>query len=61
MSDFLAALGLLLVFEGIMLALFSDRLAWLLEQLQETPREVLRIAGLVAAVIGILVIWLVRG
>ena len=60
MGDFLAALGLLLVFEGIMLAAFSDRLAWLLEQLRETPREVLRISGLVAALVGLGLIWFVR-
>ncbi len=61
MSDLLTALALVLVIEGLVLAVFADRLDRLLASLAEVPPEVLRVAGLVAAALGLFAVWLIRG
>ena len=61
MSDLLTALALVLVIEGLVLAVFADRLEVLLTTLSEVPPEVLRVAGLVCAVLGLFAVWLIRG
>jgi uncharacterized protein len=61
MSDFLAALGLLFAIEGIVLAAFPGGLKRSMASVLETPDGQLRIIGLVSAIIGVLIVWLVRG
>jgi uncharacterized protein len=61
MSDFLAAIGLLFVIEGIFLAAFAPSAKRAMAPVLETPDGQLRIVGLVSALIGVLVVWLVRG
>lgn len=61
MSDLLTALALVLVIEGLVLAVFADRLNDMLERLTEVPPEVLRLAGLISAVVGLFAVWLIRG
>ena len=61
MSDLLTALALVLVIEGLVLAVFADRLNVMLEKLAEVPPEALRVAGLVSAVLGLFAVWLIRG
>lgn len=61
MSDFLTALALVFVIEGLVLAVIPHRLRWLLEQLAEVPPEALRVAGLVSAGAGLFGVWLIRG
>jgi len=61
MNDLLTALGLVLVIEGLVLAVFADRLDEVLMRLTEVPPEALRVAGLASAVLGLLAVWLIRG
>ncbi|MBL94204.1 MAG: hypothetical protein CFH06_00053 [Alphaproteobacteria bacterium MarineAlpha3_Bin5] len=61
MSDLIAALGLAIVIEGFIYALFPNRMKKLMEQILEQPQDRIRSAGLVAAAFGVVVIWLVRG
>jgi uncharacterized protein YjeT (DUF2065 family) len=61
MTDFLVALGLVLVFEGIVFAAGPGAAKQAMASVLETPDSVLRIVGIVSAVIGLLVVWLVRG
>ena len=61
MTDFLTGLALVLVIEGLFLALFPGRLKEILTLLERSPPEALRIGGLTAAVIGVLGVWLLRG
>ena len=61
MSDLLTALALVLVIEGLVLAVFADRLNVMLEKLAEIPPEALRVAGLISAVVGLFAVWLIRG
>ncbi len=61
MTDFLAALGLVLVFEGLLYAAFPVSIMKMLEALKEQPVSRLRITGIVVMGIGIAIVWLVRG
>jgi uncharacterized protein len=60
MTDFLAALGLVLAIEGILLAAFPGGTKRAMAATLETPDSRLRIAGLVSALIGVVIVWLVR-
>jgi len=61
MSDFIAALGLVLVVEGILYSAFPGMAKRLATEVLGTPENALRIAGLAAIAIGVSVVWLVRG
>jgi uncharacterized protein len=60
MSDFLAALGLVLVIEGILFAAFPVAAKRAMTAVFATPETGLRITGLISAIIGVLIVWLVR-
>lgn len=61
MSDFLTAVGLLFVFEGLLYGGFPFFAKKLARDASEAPENVLRIVGLTALVIGFGIVWLVRG
>jgi uncharacterized protein len=61
MSDFFAALGLFFAIEGIVLAAFPGSLKRSMVTVLNTPDGSLRIVGIVSALIGVLIVWLVRG
>jgi len=61
MSDFLVALGLLLVIEGTLYAAFPEGLKRMMTMVQDIPDQSLRSGGLAAIGIGVAVVWLVRG
>ena len=61
MIDLLTALALVLVIEGLMLAVFADRLDLFMERLAEIPPEVLRVSGVLSALLGLFAVWLIRG
>lgn len=61
MSDLFAAIGLVLVIEGILYGGFPSLARRIAAEASATPDEVLRIAGLAAAAIGVLIVWMVRG
>ena len=60
MTDFLTALALVLVIEGVFLALFPHRLRQILAMMDEMPAESLRLGGLAAATVGVLLVWFLR-
>lgn len=55
------ALGLVLFVEGALYALFPEAMKKMMVSVMGTPGHILRIFGLGAAVIGVLIIWLVHG
>ena len=61
MSDFLVALGLVLVLEGVLYGGFPQLAKRLAAEALTVPEQVLRVAGLVAVGLGVLIVWLVRG
>ncbi len=60
MRDFLTALGLVLVIEGVLWALFPDGMKKAAALAASLDGRRLRSVGLVAAVLGVLVVWMVR-
>ncbi len=61
MADFLAAIGLVLVIEGLLYGGFPGFAKRMAAQAQMMPDEMLRVAGLVAIAVGVAIVWLVRG
>jgi len=60
MSDLWPALALVLVVEGLLLALVPHRIAEALRLLEQLGRERLRTLGLGAASLGAVLYWLLR-
>ncbi|MDE0924182.1 DUF2065 domain-containing protein [Aurantimonas coralicida] len=60
MSDFVAALGLVLVIEGVVYCLFPDGVRRKARTAAMLPDRSLRIGGLAAAIAGVGIVWLVR-
>ena len=60
MTDFLAALGLVLAIEGILFAAFPLGTKRAMAAALDTPDGRLRIIGLISALLGVFIIWLVR-
>ncbi|HET9902156.1 MAG TPA: DUF2065 domain-containing protein [Xanthobacteraceae bacterium] len=61
MKDFLVALGLVLVIEGLIFAAGPATAKRAMESAIEAPDGVLRMVGLVTAFAGLLVVWFLRG
>lgn len=61
MSDFLAALGLVFAIEGMCLAAFPLAAKRAMAGILATPNGQLRVAGVVSALVGVVIVWLVRG
>lgn len=61
MTDFLAAIGLVLVFEGLIYGGFPFLAKRMAKDVLEIPDHVLRIAGIASIALGVLVVWFVRG
>jgi uncharacterized protein YjeT (DUF2065 family) len=60
MDDLLAALGLVLVIEGLLYAAAPERMKRMAAAIQPIPPAALRAGGVLAAVLGLGVVWLVR-
>ena len=60
MSDLIVGLGLVLVIEGILYALFPQGMKRLAARMILLPPQTLRGAGLLVAVIGVAIVWVLR-
>ena len=61
MIDLLTALALVLVIEGLVIALLPHRVRQVSALLEQISPDVLRLGGLAAAVVGVACVWLLRG
>lgn len=61
MADLAVAVGLVLVFEGLLWALAPQTGLQILEIASRTPPATLRAYGWTAVAIGVVVVWLIRG
>ncbi|OHV60999.1 hypothetical protein LCM4577_14935 [Mesorhizobium sp. LCM 4577] len=61
MQDFVAAIGLVLVIEGLVYGGFPALARKLAAEVLSMPENILRIGGLVAIAMGVGIVWLVRG
>jgi uncharacterized protein len=60
MTDFLAALGLVFVLEGLVLAAFPDATRQAAAAMTQTPGQALRWIGVTSAAFGLVMLWVVR-
>jgi hypothetical protein len=60
MTDFLAALGLVFVIEGLIFAAFPEAAKRAMTSVLQTPDVTLRLIGIGSAIIGLVMVWLVR-
>ncbi len=58
--DLLTALGLVLVIEGLLYALVPAQLRAMMLAMQKLSDDQLRIGGVAAMAVGVVVVWLVR-
>jgi len=61
MSDLVVALGLVFALEGLILAAFPVAIKQAMANMVETPEGTLRLVGIVSALFGLVVVWLIRG
>jgi len=59
--DLITALALVLVIEGALYALFPDAMKRVVLSIADMPAATLRNVGLVAATVGVAIVWLIRG
>ncbi|MEE2996440.1 MAG: DUF2065 domain-containing protein [Pseudomonadota bacterium] len=59
-DELIVAIALILVLEGSLYALFPEGMRKMALQIERMPASLLRRAGLLAATIGVGIIWLVR-
>ncbi len=60
MDDLWAALGLVLVLEGALYALFPESMVNMLKKIPQIPVSSLRFMGFFALAVGWLIVWWVR-
>ena len=61
MWDFIVAIGLVLALEGLLFAAFPGAAKQAMANVLDTPDSILRGVGIASALIGIVLIWLIRG
>lgn len=61
MDDLLVGLALVIVIEGALYALFPDAMRRSVALVLSQPTERIRMIGLCAAILGVGLVWLVRG
>jgi len=60
-ADVITAIGLVLVIEGLIWALFPNLFRKLAILASDTPEGQLRTSGVMALAIGVFIVWLARG
>lgn len=61
MEDLWVAIGLVLVIEGFMYALFPDHMKRMIITVLALPSDKIRAIGLVFAAVGLFIVWIIRG
>lgn len=59
-ADFLIGVGVLFVIEGLLFAAVPGWMRQAMKSVLTTPDSVLRAAGIGSAIIGLILIWLIR-
>jgi uncharacterized protein YjeT (DUF2065 family) len=60
MVDLVAALGLALAIEGIVFAAFPDAMQRAMLDAAQSPKERMRLVGIVSAALGVVIVWAAR-
>ncbi len=56
---FLGSIGLLLIIEGLLYAVFPNRMKSLIGKMTEMPNETLKWGGIASALLGLMIMWTV--
>tara|TARA_B100000965_G_C19379794_1_gene664097 strand:- start:173 stop:361 length:189 start_codon:yes stop_codon:yes gene_type:complete len=56
---FLGSIGLLLIIEGLLYAVFPDRMKSLIYKMTEMSNETLKWGGIASALLGLMIMWTV--
>ena len=59
-SEIAIALALVLVIEGVLYALFPGFMLRMLAQVSSLSQQSLRTAGLISAILGVVLVWLLK-
>ena len=60
MNELIIAIGLLLILEGLLYAIFPSQMKNMLNQIKDLPISKLSVGGLVFAIIGFIIVWFVK-
>jgi len=60
MRDFLSAAALVLVIEGLLYAISPGAMKRMMARAMDIPDPYFRMTGLIAAIIGVVAVWLIR-
>jgi uncharacterized protein YjeT (DUF2065 family) len=61
MTDLLVAIGLVLVIEGLVFAAAPGMAKRMAATVLEVPEQMMRVSGIIGAVAGLALVWLIRG
>lgn len=61
MKELIVAIGLLLVIEGLVYTIFPDQMKSMMKKMQELSASNLRTGGLFFALIGFIIVWVIKG
>ena len=61
MDDLIVAIGLVFVIEGLVYALIPGAMRRMVKDMASMPDSTLRTGGLVALVVGVFIVWMIRG
>ena len=60
MKEFIIAIGLVLVIEGLLCALFPSKIKNMTRLIQTMPDKNLKKTGIIFAIIGFIIIWYIK-
>ena len=60
MNEFFVAIGLLFVIEGLLYSLFPDQMKGMMQKMKDLPSNSLRTGGLFFALIGVIIVWIIK-
>ena len=61
MNEFVIAIGLLFVIEGLVFSLMPTMVKQMAEEVLNKSESTLRMIGVIAMIIGVFAVWLVKG
>ena len=61
MTEFIIAIGLVLLIEGLLCALFPSKIKNMSKLIEAMPVNNLRTIGVIFTIIGFLIIWYIKG
>ncbi len=60
MSDLIIAIGLILLIEGFLIAIFPSKIKNMLKLIEKTSDHKLRVTGVFFSILGFLIVWYIK-